>query len=88
MASGKKKKSKGKKKDAPAEFSLFDYLFSKYGPVMRTADVAEVLHCHPSHVRALCKKGELPAVRIGDRWVIPVHKMVDLLDGEDDAYVG
>ena len=66
--------------------STYETLYTTYGPTMISNHVAEVLHCHPSHVRALCQRGELPAVRIGDRWHIVTAKFADLLDG--DSYEG
>ena len=81
-----KKKNKNKQKGAAEAFSLFDYLLEKYGPVMRTADAAKVIGCHPTHVRAMCQVGDLPAVKVGKRWLIPTHRLAMLLDGKDDAY--
>ena len=63
----------------------YEELHEKYGPTMRTADVAQVLHMHPSHVRALCQQGDLPCVRIGARWVVPTARLAAMLDGEDDV---
>lgn len=57
------------------------YLLDKYGATMTATQAAEVLHNHPSHVRALCQAGELPAVRIGKRWFIPTVKLADMLEG-------
>ena len=65
--------------------AMFDYLLERYGATMSTAHVAEVLHCHPSHVRALCQRGELPAVRIGERWHVPSAKLAALLEGRERA---
>lgn len=62
-----------------------DILQEKYGPAMRPSAVAEFLNCHPSHVRAMCKKGDLPAVRIGDRWFVPTAKLAALFDGGGDG---
>ena len=62
--------------------TTYEYLMERYGVTMTTADVAEVLHRHPSHVRALCKQNELPGVRIGDRWHIPTAKLAEMLEGE------
>ena len=59
-------------------------LFDTYGPTLRTGQVAELLGCSPSHVRALCQRGELPAIRIGKRWVVPTIKIADLLSGGND----
>lgn len=60
---------------------IFDDLSARYGMTLSPADVAEVLGCHQTHVRAMCADGELPAVRIGSRWFIPTAKMAELLDG-------
>ena len=63
----------------------YSELHSTYGPTMRTADVAHVLHMHLSHVRALCQTGDLPGVRIGSRWVVPTAKLAAMLDGEGNV---
>ena len=60
--------------------STEEILIEQFGIVMRPADVANVLHQHPSHVRAMCASGELPAVKIGDRWIIPTKKLAALLE--------
>ena len=62
--------------------TTYEFLMKRYGVTMTTADVAEVLHRHPSHVRALCQQNELPGVRIGDRWHIPTAKLAEMLEGE------
>lgn len=59
-----------------------DYLLDKYGLTMTPNDVGEVLHSHPSHVRALCQTGELPAFRLGERWHISTAKLAEIIDGE------
>lgn len=51
---------------------------------MRTANVADVLGCSQSHVRAMCQRGDLPAVRIGERWVVPTTKLARLIDNEEE----
>lgn len=61
--------------------STFDFLLDKYGPTMTPSQVAKVLHRHPSHIRALCQSGELPGVRIGERWHIPTAKLAAMLEG-------
>ena len=60
-----------------------DSLFDKYGPTMTPNCAAKILHMHPSHVRALCKSGDLPAVKIGERWIIPTAKLVAILGIEN-----
>lgn len=62
--------------------SIKETLVEQYGVTMTPKDVAEVLHQHPSHIRSLCQSGELPAVRIGDRWHIPTAKLAAMLDAD------
>lgn len=64
--------------------SVEEMLVGKYGAVMRVSHVAKELHCHPSHVRAMCASGELPAVKIGERWRVPTAKLAALLEGGED----
>ena len=56
-------------------------LTEKYGVVMTPNDAAEVLHQHPTHIRELCRRGQLPAVQIGNRWHIVTGKLAEMLDG-------
>lgn len=67
--------------------ATIDFLLDRYGVSMSSGNVAEVLHCHPSHVRALCQTGELPGVRIGERWHIPTAKLAELLEGGEECEV-
>ena len=66
---------------AAPRFDLFAYLLEKYGPMMTAKHVGEVTHHSESHIRALCQSGELPAVRIGNRWHIPTVKLAAILEG-------
>lgn len=61
--------------------SFLEILDEKYGPTMTPKQVAEVLNQHPSHIRALCESGELPAVQIGKRWHITTRKFASILEG-------
>ena len=60
--------------------STLDYLFREYGPTMTPNDVGKVLHRHPSHVRAMCQSGELPGVKIGERWHVPTAKLAEIIE--------
>ena len=62
--------------------STKEYLLETYGPTMTPAHVGGVTHRHPSHIRALCQAGELPAVKVGGRWLIVTAKLGAMLDGE------
>lgn len=57
-------------------------LTQKYGNTMTPVNVAAELHQSATHVRELCQRGELPAVRIGDRWHIVTAKFAAMLDGD------
>ena len=59
------------------------YLCEKYGDTMTISVAAEVLHSHPVHVRAMCREGVLPAIKVGSRWRILTAKFAAMLDGED-----
>ena len=63
---------------------LVQELTEKFGATMTPKDVGEVLHQHPTHIRELCKSGQLPAVQIGNRWHIQTAKFAAILDGNND----
>lgn len=48
---------------------------------MTPRDVAAVLRCHPSHVRSMCARSELPAIQIGKRWHVVTCKLAQMLEG-------
>ena len=64
---------------------IAEYLLDKYGVTMTTAAAGEILHRHPSHIRALCQESKLPAVRIGDRWHFITIKFAAMLEGVQDV---
>ena len=47
--------------------TLAEKLEAKYGNLMTPKDAANELHSHPTHVREMCRKGQLRAVQIGNR---------------------
>ena len=61
--------------------SIADYLLERFGPVMTAKQAADVLHHHPSHIRALCQSGDLPAFRIGDRWHLRTVELAGVIEG-------
>ena len=71
----------------PAPVSVYADLYAKHGHTMRTKPVADLLHSHPSHVRAMAQDGLIPAIRVGSRWVFPTKKIAEMLEG-DGAYEG
>lgn len=46
---------------------------------MNTAETAELCRCSESHVRAMCQRGELPAVRFGGRWLVKRRELESML---------
>lgn len=67
----------------PLPRSTFGYLSDKYGSATLTASqFAAETHHHPSHIRALFQRGDLPGVRIGSRWCITLANAAAAIDGE------
>lgn len=60
---------------------LIEKLESRYGSTMTPKDAANELHSHPTHIREMCRKGQLPAVQIGNRWRIPTAKLAAIIEG-------
>lgn len=56
------------------------YLLDSYGLTMTPEDVAHELHQSAQHVRALCREGQLPAVRVGNRWHVSTVKLGQIMD--------
>jgi len=61
--------------------NLFDDLVARYGLTMTPKQASELLQCHPTHIRVMCASGELPAVKIGDRWHVLTAKLAVMLEG-------
>ena len=62
--------------------STYDYLMAKYDSATLTpAQFAAETHRHPSHIRTMLQRGELPGSRVGARWVIPIAKAAAILEG-------
>lgn len=41
----------------------------QFAPV---AEVAEILAVTPQHIYNMCKTGNIPSIRLGNKWLIPV----------------
>ena len=63
---------------------MYKDLRELYGETLSATDVAHVIHCHPVHVREMCRNGELPAIKIGSRWRVPTAKLAAMLEGSGD----
>ena len=48
-------------------------------PLLTTEEAAKILSVCPSTIRRLCRRGELPAVKIGSTWRVPPKSLSDLL---------
>lgn len=65
--------------------SASDYeLFASYPDLLTPAHIAEITGQCEATARAMCARGELPAVRIGKRWYVPKPSMVELVLGGRD----
>lgn len=60
----------------------YAYLMQKYGAATLTpTQFAAEVHRHPSHIRALLQRDELPGSKVGGRWIISVSKAAEIIDG-------
>ena len=67
--------------------SSSDYeLFSDYPDLLTPAHIAEITGQCEATARAMCARGELPAVRIGTRWYVPKPSMVEFVTGGRDGH--
>jgi excisionase family DNA binding protein len=51
-------------------------------------EVMEILHLSKNAVYAALQNGEIYAVHIGDRWLIPMKSLDKMLSGEKPVNVG
>ncbi len=58
----------------------FEQWLDKYGVLMKTDEVARELRMHPTHIRNLCASGQLPAVKVGARWLIDTERLIVQLE--------
>lgn len=57
-----------------------EYLIERYGVLLDSNNMAEVLKMHPATVRVMCQQGEIPAVHIGGRWRITAAKFAEYIE--------
>lgn len=57
-------------------------LFDDEQDLITTERLAAILGVHVNTARALCRSGEVPAVRIGNRWYVPRARLVAFVEGE------
>jgi len=53
--------------------------------ILTVQQAAELLHPSAQTVRAACRRGELPAVHIGRRWLIARDKLMVLVEGGEQC---
>ena len=56
---------------------------SGYGDLLTTAELHEITGQHVDTICKLIKRGDLPGVRIGQRWYVPKVKLLEFLGVED-----
>lgn len=52
-----------------------------YPEILNTAQLAEILGRSKAHAHELCRRGAVPAVKVGRRWYISKARLLDLLNG-------
>lgn len=57
-------------------------MFAGEEELISTERLAGILGVHLNTARALCRNGEVPAVRIGNRWYVPRARLVAFVEGE------
>jgi excisionase family DNA binding protein len=55
--------------------------------VYTVSEVAELLDLSLGGTYQLCRNGEIPAIKLGNRWVIPKRRFHDWLDNPGDQEV-
>ena len=55
--------------------------FSEYGDLLNVEDLCEITGQSENTIRALCRRGQLPAVQIGRRWYVPKNRFIDMIEG-------
>lgn len=67
--------------EQPPEQESANALFDGFPDLLTTVHLAKITGQCEATVRALCAKGDLPAVRIGRRWYVPKTSMVAYVEG-------
>ena len=68
---------------APDRFGGADVsaMFEGYGDMLDVSDLAEILRINPKTVQRQCRRGDLPAIRIGARWYVPKIRLIEHVMG-------
>lgn len=62
---------------APPNAARQKELFDEYPDLLTPDHIAEITGQSPATIRAICARGDLPAVRIGKRWYVPKPDLLD-----------
>lgn len=62
-------------------------MFESYGDFLDVDEAASELHKSAWSIRDLCRKGELPSVKIGGRILIPKRELIAYIEGKLQAGV-
>jgi excisionase family DNA binding protein len=58
----------------------------KNAALLSLDDAGRMMSVHPETLRKRAEKGEVPHVRLGDRWLIPRQWLVDVANGNAAAW--
>lgn len=70
--------------DVNHSISTAALLVASYGLMLSSDNAADVFGCSASHMRAMCASGEIPAIKVSQRWRIPAVKLAAIIDGETE----
>lgn len=59
---------------------MYPHLSDALPQLATIEEVAPLLQMHPDTVTRKCRSGEIPATRIGRRWLINVGQLAELLN--------
>lgn len=62
-------------------------MFDSYGDLLDVYEAASELHKSAWSIRDLCRKGELPSVKVGGRILIPKRELIEHLKARMTAGV-
>lgn len=57
-------------------------VFAYPSQLWHTDEAAEYFQCHPKTIQCWCRRGQLPAIKVGLRWFVVVDKVRELFGAE------
>lgn len=55
-------------------------LLEGFSPMGTPEEASEFLHIHINSIRAMCRSGELPAIKVGKHWRIPKVWLAEFIE--------